>query len=64
MRRRIVALLQDHPEGLTPVEIRGLLGTDKRLADTCLGMRRDGLLQRVERGRYVVAGGPPRPEGP
>ena len=55
MRRRIVALLQEHPGGLTPAEIRTLLGVDKRLADTCLGMRRDGLLRRVERGRYVVA---------
>ena len=55
MRRRIVALLQDHPEGLTPAEMRTRLGVDKRLADTCLGMRRYGLLRRVERGRYVVA---------
>jgi len=51
MRRRIVAPLQDHPEGLTPAEIRTLLGVDKRLVDTCLGMLRYGLLQRVERGR-------------
>jgi hypothetical protein len=54
MRRRIVALLQDHPEGLTPAEIRTRLGVDRRLADTCLGMLRDGLLQRVGRGRYVA----------
>ncbi len=53
MRRRIVALLQDHPAGLTPAEIRDLLGVDRSLADTCLGMLRYGLLQRVERGRYV-----------
>jgi hypothetical protein len=55
MRRRIVALLQDYPEGLTPAEMRTLLDVDKDLADTCLGMRRDGWLRRVERGRYVVA---------
>jgi hypothetical protein len=55
MRRRIVALLQDYPDGLTPAEIRGFLGVDRSLADTCLGMRRDGLGQRVERGRYVAA---------
>jgi predicted transcriptional regulator of viral defense system len=55
MRQRIMALLQDHPEGLTPTEIRTLLGVDRSLADTCLGMLRYGLLQRVERGRYVVA---------
>jgi hypothetical protein len=48
MRRRIVALLQDHPEGLTPAEMRTRLGVDKRLADTCLGMLRYGLLRRVE----------------
>ena len=29
MRRRIVALLQDHPEGLTPAEMRNLLGVNK-----------------------------------
>ena len=31
------------------------IGVDRRLADTCLGMLRYGLLRRVERGRYVVA---------
>ena len=55
MRRRIVALLQEHPEGLTPAEMRTLLDVNKSLADTCLGMRRYGLLRRVERGRYVAA---------
>jgi len=56
MRRRIVALLQDHPEGLTPAEMRTLLDVDRSLADTCLGMLRYGLVQRVGRGRYVAAG--------
>jgi len=55
MRRRIVALLQEYPEGLTTAEMRTLLGVDRSLADTCLGMLRYGLVQRVERGRYVVA---------
>jgi hypothetical protein len=55
MRRRIVALLQDHPEGLTPAEIRDLLGVDRSLADTCLGMLRYGLVLRVGRGKYVAA---------
>jgi AcrR family transcriptional regulator len=54
MRRRIVALLQEHPEGLTPAEIRTRLGVERSLADTCLGMLRYGLVQRVGRGRYVV----------
>ena len=55
MRRRIVALLREHPEGLTPAEMRTLLGVDRSLADTCLGMLRYGLVQRVGRGRYVAA---------
>ena len=55
MRRRILALLQDHPEGLTPAEMRRLLGVERSLADTCLGMRRDGVVQRVGRGKYVAA---------
>src|SRR5437899_5559720 len=56
MRRRIVTLLQEHPEGLTSAEMRTLLGVDKSLADTCLGRLRYGLLQRVGRGRYVAVG--------
>jgi hypothetical protein len=56
MRRRILVLLADAPEGLTPAEMRDQLQVERSLADTCLGMRRDGLLQRVGRGRYVVAG--------
>ena len=55
MRQRIVTLLQKHPEGLTPAEIRDRLGVEKNLADTCLGMLRYGLIQRIERGRYVAA---------
>jgi len=48
-----VALLQEHPAGLTPTEMRALLGVDKHLADTCLGMLCYGRVQRVGRGRYV-----------
>jgi hypothetical protein len=55
MRRRIMALLQEHPEGLTPAEMRTLLGVEKNLSDTYLGMLRYGPLQRVGRGQYVVA---------
>ena len=54
MRRHILALLQDHPEGLTPAEIRDLLEVDRSLADTCQGMLRYGLLRRVGQGRYVA----------
>ena len=55
MRRRIVALLQHHPDGLTPAEMRIVQRVEKSLADTCLGMLRYGLVQRVGRGRYVAA---------
>ena len=54
MRRRIVALLQTHPAGLTPAEIRERLGAERRLAATLLGMLRDGLVHRVAYGRYVA----------
>ena len=59
MRRRIIALLQNYPEGLTPAQMRTLLGAERRLAATCLGMRRDGWLRRVGHGVYVVATPPP-----
>jgi hypothetical protein len=34
MRRRIVALLQEHPEGLSPAQTRRLMGLDKDLGST------------------------------
>jgi hypothetical protein len=52
--QQILDLLAQHPEGLTPAQMKALLSAEKDLGDTCLGMRRDGLVQRVERGRYVV----------
>jgi hypothetical protein len=55
MRRRIVALLREHPEGLTPAEIRSFLGVDRPLSDTLLGMLRYELVRRVGHGRYVAA---------
>ena len=54
MRRQIVALLQEHPDGLTPAEMRERLGVDRSLADTLLGMLRYRLVERVGRGRYVA----------
>ena len=54
MRRRIVALLQEYPEGLSPVQTRQLLGIAKDLGQTMKSMARDGLLRRVETGRYGV----------
>jgi hypothetical protein len=61
VRWRIVALLQDYPDGLTPAEMRTLLGVDKSLADTCLGMLRYGLVQRVGRGTYGATATPSPP---
>ena len=40
MRRRIVALLQAHPEGLSAEQIRALLQPEKPLGDTLQGMRK------------------------
>jgi hypothetical protein len=57
IRRQILTLLQDYPDGLTPGEMQTLLGVDKRLVDTCQGMLRYGLVQRLGRGRYVAAPG-------
>jgi predicted transcriptional regulator of viral defense system len=50
-----VALLQEHPEGLRPVQTRQLLGVAKDLGSTMNAMARDGLVRRLERGRYVVS---------
>ena len=55
MRRRIVALLQEYPKGLSPVQVRQKLASAKELRDTMKHMVRDGLLWRVETGRYTVA---------
>jgi DNA-binding IclR family transcriptional regulator len=55
MRRQIVALLREYPEGLTPAEIQERLGVERSLTDTCQGMLRYGLLRRLERGRYGAA---------
>src|SRR5712671_4947227 len=52
VRQRILAVLREHPEGLTAVEIRILLRADRSLTDTCAGMFKNGLLRRVGRGRY------------
>jgi hypothetical protein len=54
MRRRMVALLQDHPEGLSPAQVRRLLVVDKDLGATMKAMARDGLLRRIELGRYAA----------
>jgi excisionase family DNA binding protein len=55
MRQRIVDLLRQHPEGMSPAQVRQALRTNKDLGDTMGGMARDGILIRVEAGRYRVA---------
>ena len=55
VRQRILAVLREYPEGLTAAELRVFLRADRSLSDTCAGMFKQGLLRRVERGRYVVA---------
>jgi excisionase family DNA binding protein len=54
MRQRIVDLLRQHPEGMSPAQVRQALRIGKDLGDTMGGMARDGLLTRVEAGRYRV----------
>jgi len=58
LRQQIVAVLQQHPEGLAPQAVRTLLQVDREVRSTMKGMVRSGLLTRREAGRYVVA-----PEG-
>jgi len=45
---------QEYPEGLSPVQTRQRLGVAKDLGQTMKAMVRDGLLRRVETGRYVL----------
>lgn len=54
-RRDILAMLRQHPEGLSPVHVRKLLGTDKDLGNTMKAMERDRLLRRIRPGLYAVA---------
>jgi excisionase family DNA binding protein len=52
IRQQIVDLLRQHPEGMSPAQVRRALRTEKDLGDTMGGMARDGILSRVEAGRY------------
>lgn len=54
MRQRILVLLRDYPDGLSPAQIRQLLGVEKNLGSTMQAMLRDGLLRRIETGRDSV----------
>ena len=54
IRRRIVALLREYPDGLGLAQTRQLLGIEKNLGSTMKAMARDGLLRRVAAGVYVA----------
>ena len=57
LRQQIVAVLQQHPEGLAPQAVRTLLQVDREVRSTMKGMVRSGILTRLAAGRYVVAVG-------
>jgi DNA-binding transcriptional MerR regulator len=54
IRRRIVELLRDYPEGLSGHQTREFLGVEKDLRPTLKAMVRDGLIRRVGKGLYGV----------
>jgi len=62
LRQPILALLHQHPEGLSALELKVYLKTDKPIGDTLAGMRRFGVV-RVEgegnRRRYFAMDEPP-----
>jgi hypothetical protein len=51
--QQILALLQDHPEGLHAEQIRGYLTPDKPIGDTLSGMKRLGTVQTRGQGKAV-----------
>jgi excisionase family DNA binding protein len=53
VRQQIMTLVQGYPEGLSPIEVRRLLTSEKDLGNTMKAMARDGLLRRVTTGRYT-----------
>lgn len=53
LRQPILDLLRQHPEGLTGVEIKVHLGTDKHLGDTLTGMKRQHVV-RTEGTGYAL----------
>jgi hypothetical protein len=55
IRRRILALGREHPEGLSPAHTRQLLDIEKDLGATMKAILRDGLLKRVAPGQDVSA---------
>ena len=49
--QRILALLQEHPEGLTAEQLRGTLTPTKSIGDLLAGMRRTGVVTARKEGR-------------
>jgi hypothetical protein len=57
LRQPILDLLRQHPEGLTAVELKVYLGTNKHIGDTLSGMVRNNVIEKQGSGkavRYVV----------
>jgi len=49
--------LGHQPDGLSPKQAREALRLEKDMADTLRPMTWDGILKRIEAGRYTVATG-------
>jgi hypothetical protein len=57
LRQPILDLLRQHPEGLTAVELKVYLGTNKHIGDTLSGMVRNHVIEKQgsdKAVRYVV----------
>jgi len=58
LRQQILTLLTEHPEGLSPEQIRAYLSPEKPIGDVLQGMRRSGVVHLRGEGyqrRYFVA---------
>ena len=53
LREPILALLREHPEGLSAEQIRGLLNAQKPIGDTLQGLRRSNLVKTEGSGREM-----------
>ena len=54
LRKKIIALCADHPEGLAAPQIEYLLSLKTPVGATLKLMAEDGLLRRVAKGLYTV----------
>jgi hypothetical protein len=61
LRQQIVAVLQQHPEGLSPKAVQTHLQLDTEVGSIMKRMVHRGLLTRLAAGRYVVAPGVAHP---